>query len=105
MSELACMRVGITFETGKQSFHTFSYKASGGLRHARINLSSSDKLCFRGSPTCMHNACVSDSMMKSVLLLWAASLNDRNKLKGQYTDVKSGCVTSVRPSQNPHSLI
>ena len=25
------------------------------------------------------------------------------KLKGQYTDVKSGCVTSVVPSLTPHS--
>ena len=24
-----------------------------------------------------------------------SAFNDRNKLKGQYTDVKSGCVTSV----------
>ena len=26
------------------------------------------------------------------------------KLEGQYTDVKSGCVTSVGPCLNPHSL-
>ena len=48
----------------------------------------------------MHNACVSDSMMKSVLLRWAPSLYD--KLKGQCTD--GGSVTSVGPSLNPHSL-
>ena len=30
--------------------------------------------------------------------------HDRSKLKGQYTDVKSWCVTSVRPSLTPHSL-
>ena len=41
-------------------------------------------------------------MMKSVLLLWMPSLNDRSKLKGQYTDVKSGCGISVGPSLNPH---
>ena len=35
---------------------------------------------------------------------WAPSLNHRSKLKGQCTDVKSGCVTSVGPSLNPHSL-
>ena len=69
VSELACMRVEITFETGKYSFRAFSYKASGGLRQTRINLSCS------GSQTRMHNACVSDSMMKSVLLPWAPSLN------------------------------
>ena len=43
MSELACMRVGITFETSKYSFGAFSYNASGGLRHARINLTCSEK--------------------------------------------------------------
>ena len=42
--------------------------------------------------------------MKSILLRWAPSLNDRSKLKGQCTDVKSGCVTSVGPSLTPHSL-
>ena len=30
-----------------------------------------------------------------------AILNDRSKLKGQYTDVKSGCIISVEPSLNP----
>ena len=63
------MLFGITFETGKYSFRTFSYKASGGLIHTRSNLSCSEKLCFCGSQTCMHDACVSDRMMKSVLLL------------------------------------
>ena len=106
MSELACMRVVITFETGKYSyctfsykasgghacrnnfetgkysFRTFSYKAPGGLIHACINLSCSEKWCFRGSQTRMHNSCVSDRMMKYVLLRWATSLNDRSKLKG-----------------------
>ena len=42
--------------------------------------------------------------MISVLLRWAPSLNDRSKLKGQCTDVKSGCGPSVGPSLNPHSL-
>ena len=42
--------------------------------------------------------------MKSVLLRWTPSLNDRSKLKGECTDVKSGCVTSEGPSLNPHSL-
>ena len=51
--------------------------------------------------TRLHNTCVSDSLMKSVLLRWTPSLNDRSKLKGQNTDVKSGCVTSVGPSLNP----
>ena len=51
----------------------------------------------------MHNACVSDSMMKSVLLRWAPS-NDCSKLKGQCTDVKSGCIILVGPTLNPHSL-
>ena len=45
--------------------------------------------------------CVSDRMMKYVLLRWAPPLNDRSKLKGQCTDVKSGCVTSVGPSLKP----
>ena len=40
-------------------------------------------------------------MMKSVLLRWKPSLNNRSKLK---LKVKSGCVTSVGPSLNPHSL-
>ena len=39
VSELACMRVVITPETGKYSFRTFSYKASRGLIHAHRNLS------------------------------------------------------------------
>ena len=39
--------------------------------------------------------------MKSVLLRRRSSLNNRNKLKGQYTDVKSGCGPSVGPSRNP----
>ena len=50
------------------------------------------------------NACVSFRRMPSVLLRWVPSLNDRSKLKGQYTDVKSGCVKSVGPSLTPHSL-
>ena len=40
----------------------------------------------------------------SVLLRLAPSLNDRGKLKGQCTDVKSGCGPSVGPSLSPHSL-
>ena len=32
------------------------------------------------------------------------SLNNRSKLKGQYTDVKSGSGISVGPSLKPHSL-
>ena len=55
VSELACMHVVIAFETGKQSFRAFSYKASGGLIHACINLSCSEKWCFPGSQTRMHN--------------------------------------------------
>ena len=39
--------------------------------------------------------------MKSVLLLWTPPFKDRGKLKGQYTDVKSRCGTSVGPSLNP----
>ena len=42
--------------------------------------------------------------IKYVLLLWTPSLNDRNKLKGQYTDVKSGSRISVGPSLKPNSL-
>ena len=34
-------------------------------------------------------------LMQPDLLLLTPFLNDRNKLKRQYTDVKSGCVTSV----------
>ena len=41
--------------------------------------------------------------MKSTLLRWTPSWNDRSKLKGQYTDVQSGCGTSVGPSLNPKS--
>ena len=39
-----------------------------------------------------------------VLLRRMSSLNDRSKLKGQYTDVKSGCGLSVGHSLHPHSL-
>ena len=35
---------------------------------------------------------------------WKPSLNDCSKLKGQYTDVKSGSGISVGPSLKPHSL-
>ena len=50
------MRVWITFETGRYSFRTRTHK------------------CFRGSQTRMHNACMSDRMMKFILLRWAPSL-------------------------------
>ena len=53
------------------------------------------------SDTEVLHACLSYTMMKSGLLLWTPSLNNRSKLKGQYTDVKSGCGTSVGPSINP----
>ena len=33
-----------------------------------------------------------------------SSLNDRSKLKGECTKVKSGCGTSVGPRLNPHCL-
>ena len=75
-----------------------------GLIHTRINWSFSKKICFRGSNTRTRNACVSETMMKSVLLRWAPSLNERNKLKGQCADLKSGCVTSLGPSLNPQSV-
>ena len=45
-----------------------------------------------------------ETMMKFVLLQQTLSLNDRSKLKGQYTDVKNGCVTSVGPCLNPQSV-
>ena len=51
-----------------------------------------------------YHACVSYTRMKSVLLRWTPSLNDCSKLKGECTDVQSGCGTSVGPSLNPHSL-
>ena len=43
-------------------------------------------------------------MVKSILLRWTSSLNDRSKWKGDCTDVKSGSGTSVGPSLNTHSL-
>ena len=49
--------------------------------------------------TRMHNACVYYKRMQ----LLTPSLNNRSKLKGQFTEVKSGCDTSVGPSLNPHS--
>ena len=42
--------------------------------------------------------------MKYGLLWWTPSLNDRSKLKGQYSDVKSWCGISVGSILNPHSL-
>ena len=36
---------------------------------------------------------------------WAPSLNDRSKLKGQYTDVKSGSGISVGSSLKPQSQL
>ena len=50
------------------------------------------------------HACLTYTMMKSVLLRWTLSCNNRSKLKGECTDVKSGRRTSVGPSLNPHSL-
>ena len=50
------------------------------------------------------HACMSYRRMKSVLLRCTPSLNVRSKLKGQYTDVKSGSGISVGPSLKPHSL-
>ena len=44
------------------------------------------------------------ALIKSVLVRWAPSLNDRSKLKGQYTNVKSEWATLVGPTLNPHSL-
>ena len=88
----------------QMEFSRIFYYASGGLIHARINLSLSKKCGFRGSQTRRHNECVSETMMKFVLLRWAPSLNDRNKLKGQCADLKSGCVKSVGRSLNPNSL-
>ena len=44
------------------------------------------------------HSCVAYTMVKSVLLRWMPSLNDCSKLKGQYTDVKSGSGISVGPS-------
>ena len=48
------------------------------------------------------HTCVSYTRMKSVLLLWTPSLNDRSKLKGECPDVKSGCGISVgsKPPQS-----
>ena len=43
--------------------------------------------------------------MKSVLLRRTSSFINRSKLKGQYTDVKSGYGTSVGPSLNPQSQL
>ena len=44
--------------------------------------------------------------MRALLGTWprGLGLNDCSKLKGQRTDVKSGCVTSVGSSPTPHSL-
>ena len=50
------------------------------------------------------HACVFYTRMKFVNLLWTPSLNDRSKLKGQCTDVKSGCGSSIGPCLSPHSL-
>ena len=47
------------------------------------------------------HACVAYTMVKSVLLRWTSSLNDRSKLMGQYIDVKSGFGISVGPSLKP----
>ena len=51
------------------------------------------------------HACVAYTMVKSVLLRWTPSLNDCSKLKGQYTDVKSGSGISVGPSLKPQSQL
>ena len=54
--------------------------------------------------TRMHNACMSGSMLKSVLLRWTPSLNDRRKSEGQYTlhrCLKWTYHIMVGPSLNP----
>ena len=55
----------------------------GGLKHTRINLTFSEQLCFHGSQTRTLKACMSDSIINSVLLWWAPSLNNLSKLKGR----------------------
>ena len=52
-----------------------------------------------------HYACVSYTMMKSVLLRRTPSLNDFIKLKGECTDFKSGCSTSVGLSLNSNQAL
>ena len=63
-------------------------------------------LAFLYTETVIRNACVTYTMMKYVLLRWTPSLNDRGKLKGECTDVKSWYCTIIRRtySLNPHSL-
>ena len=45
------------------------------------------------------HACVSYTMMKSVLLRRTSSFNNRSKLKGHCSDVKNGCSPSAGPSR------
>ena len=60
---------------------------------------------FSYTETVIRNyACVSNTMMTSVLLRWTPSLNNCSKLKRECTDVTSGCRISVGPRLNPHSL-
>ena len=56
--------------------------------------------------TAVHRSAAHDAQWQNLELNShdTVPLNDRSKLKGQCTDVKSGCGTSVGPSLNPHSL-
>ena len=88
-----CMRVWDPRKRSKKMRENYICRLQRFFRHACMLIQ-----------TRTLNACVSFRRMPSVLLRWVPSLNDRSKLKGQYTDVKSGCVTSVGPSLTPHIL-
>ena len=71
--------------------HTYTQNAARGM----YKYATTDCHIFRTQKR--EYSCVSYTRMKSVLLRWTPSLNDRSKLKGECTDVKSGCGKSVGP--------
>ena len=97
-----------TFPSFKGFYDMHTQAVSVSYRHAKRCVhyvhvyANSDRRIFLTRKR--RHACMSYIRMKSVLLIWTSSLNDRSKLKGQYTDVKSGCNTSGWPSLNHHSL-
>ena len=97
----------------KGLYDTHTQLASISHRHAKccvryvyIHTYSNSDWHFLYTETVIRNACVTYTMMKYVLLRWTPSLNDRGKLKGECTDVKSWYCTIIRRtySLNPHSL-
>ena len=98
VSELACMLVWINMHVWVSATHAQSQRCP----RCRVAGSGTNiPPAFKTQKHAQSHACVAYTMVKSVLLRWTSSLNDRSKLMGQYIDVKSGFGISVGPSLKP----